>query len=89
MKREIAAQTAELILRAVRLGPESNGFYPVLEGLTAGERIVGTGSFSATRAMDEDARKLNDWSASVLACYRLATRQVRVPLQSLLFRAAF
>ncbi|HEU5239790.1 MAG TPA: hypothetical protein VFU37_21845 [Pyrinomonadaceae bacterium] len=45
MKREIAAQTAELILRAVRLGPESNGFYPVLEGLTAGERIVGTGSF--------------------------------------------
>jgi cobalt-zinc-cadmium efflux system membrane fusion protein len=33
------------VLRAVRLGPESNGFYPVLEGLTAGDRIVTEGSF--------------------------------------------
>jgi len=28
------------VLRAVRLGPESNGFYPVLEGLAAGDRIA-------------------------------------------------
>jgi RND family efflux transporter MFP subunit len=33
------------IMRPVRLGPESNGFYPVLEGLTVGERIVTEGSF--------------------------------------------
>jgi len=32
-------------MRPVRLGPESNGFYPVLEGLTVGERIVSDGSF--------------------------------------------
>src|SRR6185369_16808129 len=32
-------------LRPVRLGPESNGYYPVLEGLTAGDRIVTEGSF--------------------------------------------
>ena len=35
----------EFVLRAVRLGPESNGFYPVLEGLNTGERIVNEGSF--------------------------------------------
>jgi cobalt-zinc-cadmium efflux system membrane fusion protein len=35
----------EFILRPLRVGPESNGFYPVLEGLSAGERIVTTGSF--------------------------------------------
>ena len=35
----------EFVLRPVRLGPESNGFYPVLEGLSAGERIVIEGSF--------------------------------------------
>ena len=35
----------EFNLRTVRLGPESNGFYPVLEGLNAGERIVTNGSF--------------------------------------------
>jgi cobalt-zinc-cadmium efflux system membrane fusion protein len=33
------------ILRPVRLGPESNGFYPVLEGLAPGDRIVTEGSF--------------------------------------------
>ena len=33
------------VLRPVRLGPESNGFYPVLEGLAAGDRIVSEGSF--------------------------------------------
>lgn len=32
-------------VRPVRLGPESNGFYPVLEGLHAGDRIVTDGSF--------------------------------------------
>ena len=35
----------EFILRPVRLGPESNGFYPVLEGLNTGDRIVTAGSF--------------------------------------------
>ena len=35
----------EFLLRPVRLGTESNGFVPVLEGLTAGERIVSEGSF--------------------------------------------
>jgi len=32
-------------MRLVRLGPESNGFYPVLEGLSVGDRIVTEGSF--------------------------------------------
>ena len=32
-------------MRPVRLGPESNGFYPVLEGLSVGDRIVTEGSF--------------------------------------------
>ncbi len=32
-------------MRPVRLGPESNGFYPVLEGLSVGDRIVTDGSF--------------------------------------------
>lgn len=35
----------EFVLRAVRLGPESNGFYPVPEGLAVGDRIVTEGSF--------------------------------------------
>jgi membrane fusion protein, heavy metal efflux system len=35
----------EFLLRAVRLGPESNGVYPVLEGLNVGERVVTEGSF--------------------------------------------
>jgi len=33
------------IMRPVRLGPESNGLYPVLEGLNAGDRVVTQGSF--------------------------------------------
>jgi RND family efflux transporter MFP subunit len=36
---------AEFILRPVRLGGESNGLYPVLEGLSTGDRIVSEGSF--------------------------------------------
>ncbi|MGH9957244.1 MAG: efflux RND transporter periplasmic adaptor subunit [Pyrinomonadaceae bacterium] len=32
-------------LRPIRLGPEVNGRYPVLEGLNAGDRIVTEGSF--------------------------------------------
>ncbi len=32
-------------MRPVRLGAESNGFYPVLEGLSVGDRIVTEGSF--------------------------------------------
>ena len=35
----------EFLLRAVRLGTESNGAYPVLEGLNVGERVVTEGSF--------------------------------------------
>ena len=35
----------EIILRPVRLSPESNGFYPVIEGVNVGERIVTQGSF--------------------------------------------
>ncbi len=35
----------EFVLRPVRLGPETKGFYPVLEGLNAGERIVVERSF--------------------------------------------
>lgn len=32
-------------MRRVRIGPESNGSYPVIEGLSIGERIVTEGSF--------------------------------------------
>jgi RND family efflux transporter MFP subunit len=32
-------------MRSVRLGPESKGYYPVLEGLSVGDRIVTEGSF--------------------------------------------
>jgi len=35
----------EFAVRPVRVGPETTGFYPVLEGLSAGERIVTKGSF--------------------------------------------
>jgi multidrug efflux pump subunit AcrA (membrane-fusion protein) len=34
------------VMRAVRVGPESNGRYTVIEGLQAGDRIVTDGSFS-------------------------------------------
>jgi cobalt-zinc-cadmium efflux system membrane fusion protein len=32
-------------MRGVRLGPEGNNYYPVLDGLTVGDRIVTEGSF--------------------------------------------
>jgi len=35
----------EFVVRHVRVGPENNGFYPVLEGLTTRDRIVTDGSF--------------------------------------------
>ena len=35
----------EFILRPVRVGVESNGFYPVIEGVNVGDRIVAQGSF--------------------------------------------
>lgn len=35
----------EFVLRPVRLGPESNGFYPVLNGLNVGDKVVTEGSF--------------------------------------------
>jgi membrane fusion protein, heavy metal efflux system len=33
------------VMRPVHVGPESNGYYPVLEGLSVGDRIVNEGSF--------------------------------------------
>jgi RND family efflux transporter MFP subunit len=38
-------KSREFLLRQVKLAPESNGFYPVIEGLSTGERIVTEGSF--------------------------------------------
>jgi RND family efflux transporter MFP subunit len=35
----------EFLLRQVKLAPESNGFYPVMEGLSVGDRVVTEGSF--------------------------------------------
>jgi multidrug efflux pump subunit AcrA (membrane-fusion protein) len=35
----------EFILRHVRLGPESNGFFLVIEGLNVGDRVITQGSF--------------------------------------------
>jgi cobalt-zinc-cadmium efflux system membrane fusion protein len=35
----------EFILRPVHLGPETSGFFPVLEGLATGDRVVTQGSF--------------------------------------------
>jgi len=35
----------EFLVRQVKLAPESNGFYPVIEGLNVGDRIVTQGSF--------------------------------------------
>jgi RND family efflux transporter MFP subunit len=35
----------EFVMRAVRVGTESNDFYPVLEGLNTGDRVVTDGSF--------------------------------------------
>ena len=35
----------DFALRPVHVGPENNGFYPVLEGVNVGERIVAQGSF--------------------------------------------
>jgi len=35
----------EFVMRPVRLGAESDGFFPVLEGLNAGDRVVTDGSF--------------------------------------------
>jgi len=38
-------QPGVFIMRPVRLSSESNGFYPVIEGVTVGDRIVTEGSF--------------------------------------------
>src|SRR6266446_1028128 len=40
-----ADKSNEFVLRPVKLTPESNGFYAVIEGVNAGERIVVQGSF--------------------------------------------
>jgi cobalt-zinc-cadmium efflux system membrane fusion protein len=41
----VASDPNVFVMRPVRLGPENNGYYPVLEGVTAGERVVTNGSF--------------------------------------------
>ena len=38
-------KSGEFSLRPVKLAPESNGFYPVIDGLRVGDRIVTEGSF--------------------------------------------
>src|SRR5216684_8484958 len=38
-------KSTEFVLRPVKLGAESNGFYPVIEGLSVSERIVAQGTF--------------------------------------------
>ena len=35
----------EFLMRPVRLGPQSNGFYPVTDGVNVGDRLVTQGSF--------------------------------------------
>ena len=40
-----AEKQNEFTMRLVRLGPETNGFYPVIEGLSVGDRVVTEGSF--------------------------------------------
>lgn len=35
----------EFIVRPIRVATETNGLYPVLEGLSVGERVVTSGSF--------------------------------------------
>ena len=35
----------EFIMRPVRVGTQSNGFYPVIEGVNVGDRVVSQGSF--------------------------------------------
>ncbi len=40
-----AEQPNIFVVRFVRLAPESNGLYPVIEGITVGDRIVTEGSF--------------------------------------------
>ena len=39
------ADPSVFVMRPVRIGPDSNGFYPVIEGLAVGEHIVTEGSF--------------------------------------------
>jgi RND family efflux transporter MFP subunit len=41
----VTANPNEFLLRPVKLGNESNGFYPVIAGLTVGEGVVSGGSF--------------------------------------------
>ncbi len=41
----VTVETGVFAMRPVRLGPEINGRYPVLEGLSIGERVVVEGAF--------------------------------------------
>jgi RND family efflux transporter MFP subunit len=42
---QAASDPNVFVIRPVRLGPENNGYYPVLEGISAGDRVVTNGSF--------------------------------------------
>jgi RND family efflux transporter MFP subunit len=42
----VTSEPNVFVMRAVRLGAESNGYLPVLEGLSVGERVVTEGAFS-------------------------------------------
>jgi RND family efflux transporter MFP subunit len=41
----VTSDPSVFAMRPVRVGPQSNGYYPVLEGLSVGDRIVTEGSF--------------------------------------------
>jgi RND family efflux transporter MFP subunit len=41
----VASDPNVFAMRPIRVGPDSNGYYPVLEGLSAGDRVVTEGSF--------------------------------------------
>ena len=41
----VTDKSNEFAVRQVKLAPESNGFYPVIEGLSIGDRVVTEGSF--------------------------------------------
>ncbi len=41
----VTEKSNEFLMRPVMLGPESNGFYPVREGMNVGDQIITQGSF--------------------------------------------
>lgn len=41
----VTSDPSVFAMRTLRVGPETNGYYPVLEGLSVGDRVVTEGSF--------------------------------------------